>query len=103
MGRVTSAAHRYGPLCLRYRVGEPSTRTLGETGPTSACHIDFGISPPCPDKDWSVRRGVIWPHPYLDAWEVGEALSSKDEVEAWFAANPNACADASADTFAPDS
>ena len=76
--------------------------TMGDTGRTSACHLHFSISPPCPGKEWSVRRGVVWPYPYLDAWRRGEQLSPADEVAAWVAANPNACAEAMADPFAPD-
>ena len=70
--------------------------TMGETGRTSACHLHFSISPPCPDEEWSVRRGVIWPYPYLDAWKAGEQLSPAAEVEQWVLDNPTACADAAA-------
>ena len=53
-------------------------------GPT---HLHFGISPPCPDKEWSVRRGVVWPYPYLDAWKAGTQLSPVDEVTRWATAH----------------
>ena len=76
--------------------------TIGTTGRSSACHVHFGISPPCPDQEWSVRRGVIWPFTYLNDWKAGGQLSPGDEVAAWVAANPDACADAAADPFAPD-
>jgi murein DD-endopeptidase MepM/ murein hydrolase activator NlpD len=76
--------------------------TMGDTGRTSACHLHFSISPPCPGTEWSVRRGAIWPYPYLDAWRRGEHLSPVGEVEAWAAANPTACADAMADPYAGD-
>ena len=76
--------------------------TMGETGRTSACHLHFSISPPCAGREWSVRRGVIWPYPYLAAWRRGEQLSPVDEVAAWLAAHPNACAEAMADPYAPD-
>lgn len=76
--------------------------TMGDTGRTSACHLHFSISPPCPGKEWSVRRGVVWPYPYLDAWRRGEQLSPVAEVDGWLAANPSACADAMDDPFAPD-
>ncbi len=76
--------------------------TVGETGRTSACHVHFSISPPCPGMEWSVRRGVVWPYPYLDAWRVGEQLSPANEVAQWVAANPDACAVAMADPNAPD-
>lgn len=64
---------------------------LGRTGRTSACHLHMGISPPCPTAEWWVRRGVVWPYPYLDAWRTGEQLSPVDEVAAWSADHPDAC------------
>jgi murein DD-endopeptidase MepM/ murein hydrolase activator NlpD len=70
--------------------------TMGDTGRTSACHLHFAISPPCPNTEWAVRRGVVWPYPYLDAWRRGDQVSPAPEVEAWAAANPTACADAGA-------
>lgn len=66
--------------------------TMGDTGRTSACHLHFSISPPCPVEEWWVRRGAIWPYRYLDAWRRGEQLSPVPEVAAWSAANPTACA-----------
>lgn len=75
---------------------------LGDSGRTSACHLHFAISPPCPAQEWSVRRGVVWPYPYLDAWARGEQLSPRAEVETWEVANPNACAEAAADPYAGD-
>jgi murein DD-endopeptidase MepM/ murein hydrolase activator NlpD len=76
--------------------------TMGESGRTSACHLHFSISPPCPGREWSVRRGVVWPYPYLDAWRRGEQLSPAAEVARWVTEHPTACADAMADPFAPD-
>ena len=76
--------------------------TIGSTGRSSACHLHFGISPPCPDPEWSVRRGVVWPAPYLDDWRVGTPTSPADEVAAFVAGFPTACADAAADEFAND-
>jgi murein DD-endopeptidase MepM/ murein hydrolase activator NlpD len=66
--------------------------TMGMTGDASACHLHFGISAPCPGKEWMVRRGVIWPQPYLDAWRRGQTASPKTEVEGWTAQSPGACA-----------
>jgi peptidoglycan LD-endopeptidase LytH len=76
--------------------------TMGTTGRSSACHLHFAISPPCPGKEWSVRRGAVWPYPYLAAWRRGEQVSPADEVEAWTNSNPDACAEAMADPFAAD-
>lgn len=77
--------------------------TMGQTGRASACHLHFAISPPCPGKEWSVRRGVIWPYPYLNAWERGEQFSPVAEVQQWLTDNPDACALAMADPNAQDS
>jgi murein DD-endopeptidase MepM/ murein hydrolase activator NlpD len=78
---------------VRVSAGQ-SLGLMGRTGRASACHLHFGISPPCPGEEWSVRRGVVWPHPYLDDWRAGGQRSPADEVAAWLAANPTACADA---------
>lgn len=72
--------------------------TMGDTGRTSACHLHFGISPPCGGVEWRIRRGAIWPYPYLDAWRTGEQRSPVAEVESWSLANPTACADAIAES-----
>jgi len=76
--------------------------TMGRTGRAGACHVHLGISPPCPGKEWSVRRGVVWPQPYLDAWRRGATGSPAAEVGAWARANPGACAAAMRDPYAPD-
>lgn len=75
---------------------------MGQTGRASACHVHFAISPPCPGTEWSVRRGVVWPYPYLDDWRAGGQRSPVDEVRSWLAANPDACAVAMADPHAAD-
>jgi len=90
---------------------EPGTRllagapigTVGTSGRSSACHVHFAISPPCPGPEWSVRRGVVWPFPYLDDWRAGGQESPAAEVAAFVAAHPNACAEAMADPNAADS
>jgi peptidoglycan LD-endopeptidase LytH len=66
---------------------------MGQTGDArnTECHTHFGISWPCPNKEWAVRRGEIWPWKYLDAWRKGEQLSPVDEVAAAKAKNPDAC------------
>jgi murein DD-endopeptidase MepM/ murein hydrolase activator NlpD len=58
--------------------------TVGETGNASACHLHFGISPPCARAgDWWVQRGAIWPWSYLDSWRQGGNKSPVDEIAAW--------------------
>jgi len=75
---------------------------MGESGDAGACHVHFGISPPCPRPEWGIRRGVIWPQPYLDAWRRGQNVSPKAEVAAWSARWPEACKLAEAAPYAAD-
>jgi murein DD-endopeptidase MepM/ murein hydrolase activator NlpD len=65
---------------------------MGDTGRAGACHVHFGLSLPCDNDEWWVRRGVVWPDRYLTAWQQGENLSPLDELVAWFAEYPDACA-----------
>lgn len=67
---------------------------MGQTGNArkSACHTHLGISWPCEQREWAVRRGEVWPWKYLDAWRTGEQLSPFAEVSAEEEANPHACA-----------
>jgi hypothetical protein len=76
--------------------------TIGLTGDSTACHTHVGISPLCPSIEWSVRRGVIWPWSYLDAWRKGLQKSPVAELRTWSAGHPDACAKASADPHAAD-
>jgi murein DD-endopeptidase MepM/ murein hydrolase activator NlpD len=67
------------------RVGTGTTlgRT-GDTGDASACHLHFGVSPPCAGVgDWWNQRGTVYPWPYLDAWRAGRAKSPVAAVAAW--------------------
>jgi peptidoglycan LD-endopeptidase LytH len=57
----------------------------------SACHLHFGISRPCEGGEWALRRGEIWPWPYLDAWLDGENASPGLEIYAAAQAAPEAC------------
>jgi len=75
---------------------------MGRTGRASACHVHLGFSPPCPGQEWAVRRGVVWPYPYLDDWRQGGQRSPVEEVVQWLAGHPDACAEAMADPFAGD-
>ena len=64
---------------------------VGTTGRSSACHLHFAISPLCPNDEWWVRRGVIWPYPYFDQWKSGNQISPFDEVQQWLVDNPDGC------------
>jgi len=62
---------------------------VGKTGnANNTCHLHLGFSPPCArTADWWIRRGVIWPWSYLDAWRAGTAKSPVSEIAAWQAAH----------------
>ena len=72
--------------------GQPVAK-VGSTGKSSACHLHFGLSPVCSGPEWWVRRGVIWPARYLDAWRIGGDISPVQEITDWANANPGACTD----------
>jgi len=78
---------------VRVQAGD-RVATVGETGDASACHVHFGLSPVCGDGDWFVRRGTIWPWPYLDSWRAGGNAEPRPEIDQWLAAN--GCPDAPA-------
>jgi murein DD-endopeptidase MepM/ murein hydrolase activator NlpD len=67
----------------RVRAGQ-RLGAVGRTGnANNVCHLHFGLSPPCAGTgDWWMRRGVIWPAPYLRAWRRGEARSPAPAVAA---------------------
>lgn len=74
--------------------------TMGKTGDTSVCHLHFGLSVPCPGSEWSVRRGLVWPYPYLDDWRAGRNTSPQIELNGWRADHPSGCWDAMNDPYA---
>jgi peptidoglycan LD-endopeptidase LytH len=84
------------------RAGDP-IGTIALTGDSEACHTHVGFSTTCPGPEWSVRRGVLWPWPYLDSWRKGDAAKSPaPELLAWLDKNPDACAKAMAHPNAAD-
>jgi murein DD-endopeptidase MepM/ murein hydrolase activator NlpD len=60
---------------------------VGRTGnANNTCHLHLGLSPVCARTgDWWVRRGVVWPWAFLDAWRRGEPASPAAEVRSWHA------------------
>ncbi len=73
---------------IRAGVRVEAGRRLGDVGRTgnanNVCHLHYGISPPCAGTgDWKVRRGVVWPAPYLDSWREKGGRSPVAAVRAW--------------------
>ena len=86
---------------LAVGTGVDPGRKIGEVGRSgnavgTPCHLHFGISPPCPHREWQVRRGTVYPQPFLDAWRTGGSASPAADVRGWAADHPSACAAASA-------
>jgi murein DD-endopeptidase MepM/ murein hydrolase activator NlpD len=75
---------------VRVSAGQKLGR-VGQTGRAGVCHLHFGISPVCAGTgDWWLRRGVVWPWPYLDSWRKSDPskhLSPRPEVRRWREAN----------------
>ena len=75
------------PLSIQPGVVVKAGRLLGIVGATGSArgtkpHIHFGLSWSTPPQTWWVRRGMVWPWKYLDAWKAGKDLSPAKEVEA---------------------
>lgn len=66
---------------------------MGQTGNArrTVCHTHFGISRVCPGLEWQVRRGEIWPQPYMDDWRRGANTSPALEILGKAAQDPDAC------------
>ena len=66
---------------------------LGEIGSTGSArgtkpHLHFGISYPTEKGIWWVKRGVLYPWKYLDAWKVGKDLKPVVKVPATIPVEP---------------
>ena len=75
------------PQSIQPGVEVKGGRLLGTVGATGSArgtkpHIHFGLSWSTPPQIWWVRRGMVWPWKYLDAWKVGKDLSPAKEVDA---------------------
>ena len=53
---------------------------------TTPTHVHFGLSWPTSSGVWWIRRGLVYPWPYLDAWRAGRNLSPARAVQAAHAA-----------------
>jgi murein DD-endopeptidase MepM/ murein hydrolase activator NlpD len=73
---------------VRVRAGQ-RLGTVGKTGnANNVCHLHFGISPVCKRTgDWWIRRGVVWPAPFLDDWRKKKNTSPVNKVAAYKASN----------------
>ncbi|MEU4243679.1 peptidoglycan DD-metalloendopeptidase family protein [Actinoplanes sp. NPDC026619] len=68
---------------VRVKTGQDLGKT-GDSGDASACHLHFGISPPCAKQgDWWNQRGTLYPWPYLDSWAKDGQKSPVAAVKAW--------------------
>ncbi len=84
----------YGSHLSKIQTGiKPGARVdvgqqLGQVGRTGnangVCHLHYGISPPCARTgDWKVRRGVVWPAPFLRSWRAKGTKSPVATVAKW--------------------
>ena len=74
------------PQSIQPGVEVKAGRLLGTVGATGSArgtkpHIHFGLSWSTPPQTWWVRRGMVWPWKYLDAWKAGKDLSPAKEVD----------------------
>ena len=78
------AVFNFSPLAKVIAVTAGFSKVVGSTGSARGTkpHIHFGLSWSTPPQTWWVRRGMVWPWKYLDAWKAGKDLSPAKEVEA---------------------
>jgi murein DD-endopeptidase MepM/ murein hydrolase activator NlpD len=81
IGAAIVPGHRVRAGAVLGRVGH-----TGSARPT-ACHLHFGISPPCAHGDWWNRRGVLAPYPFLSSWQDGGHRSPVKAVASWKSAH----------------
>jgi len=57
---------------------------VGDSGDARAVgtHVHFGISWPTQPGQWWVRRGELYPWPYLDSWRSGQSSSPAAAIQA---------------------
>ena len=85
LSKITDGIEAGVQVVAGQRIGD-----VGRTGRAGACHLHFGISPVCAGTgDWWIRRGVVWPQPYLNSWKKKPRYhrSPRWEVQAWFEQN----------------
>jgi murein DD-endopeptidase MepM/ murein hydrolase activator NlpD len=68
---------------VRVNVGDLIAKT-GDSGDAKGTtpHLHFGISWPTTKGIWWVRRGELYPWPYLDAWKAGKDSNPFSSVKA---------------------
>jgi peptidoglycan LD-endopeptidase LytH len=59
---------------------------LGRTGRTGSArntppHLHFGLSWPTRPGEWWIRRGTVYPQPFLDDWRAGRNTSPAATVQ----------------------
>ncbi|GAA2674737.1 MULTISPECIES: M23 family metallopeptidase [Actinoplanes] len=79
LSKIAAGVQVGARVTVGQKIGE-----IGDTGDASACHLHFGISPPCAKVgDWWNQRGTVFPWPYLDAWKAGKDKSPVAAVRKW--------------------
>jgi murein DD-endopeptidase MepM/ murein hydrolase activator NlpD len=55
------------------------------------CHTHLGMSRICPQSEYKVLQGEIWPWKFLDAWRKGINKSPIEAKNRVIKASPQAC------------